>query len=48
MEYEEEDSEVNVEDHDEEVYMTQDNESQGQNLFEEGDASDEEDDDSYE
>jgi hypothetical protein len=47
MEYEE-DPEVNDEDNDEEVYMTQDNESQGQDLFEEGDASDEEDDDSYE
>jgi hypothetical protein len=46
VEYEE-DPEVNDEDNDEEVYMTQDNESQGQDLFKEGDASDEEDNDSY-
>jgi hypothetical protein len=48
MEYEE-DPEGNDEDIDEEVYMTQNNESQGHDLLEEGgDTSDEEDGDSYE
>jgi hypothetical protein len=46
MEYEE-DPEGNDEDNDEEVHMTQDNETQGHDILEEGDTSDEEDDDSY-
>jgi hypothetical protein len=47
MDYEE-DQEGNGEDTDEEVYMTQGNESQGHDLMEEEDPSDEEDDDNYE
>jgi len=47
MDYEE-DQDGHGEDTDEEVYMTQGNESQGHDLTEEGDPSDEEDDNDYE
>ena len=48
MEYEEDQHSNNDEDNGEEVYMTQDNETQGQEFFGDEDATDEEDDDSYE
>ncbi len=47
MEYEE-DLQANDEDNGEEVYMMQNNESQGHEFFEDEDATDEEDDGSYE
>jgi hypothetical protein len=48
MEYEEDPHSDGDEDNGEEVYMTQDNETQGQEFFGDEDATDEEDDDSYE